>query len=266
MADIKKGLEELYDEAALFLTDNAERFYDWRIDPDKTFSEGQICQSVVWYESKKRWCLVEDFYDPSDEPATSWLAKPIVGEHLPAPRNKVIKYFDLERDEFLVAVNSKIRPVVLLQRFESDWWNHPGQSGGHPCWLCVPIFTYKEDRHTQRLVLNDQKLSVPFRFYIPAYYSSFPGTDAEGCARFEALQMISESSLQAVTRHCTTVEPKMSRRFKLSRFGLSMLRVHLSKCLGLPPPAEEEPYKHFPWFVEYCEDVVNDVLGKLPST
>ena len=266
MADTKKGLEDLYDEASLFLTNKAERFYAWRLDPEKTFCEGQICKSVVWYEGKKRWYLVEDYFDPTDEPATTWLAKPVRGDRLPPPRNKVIKYFGLEQDEFLVAVNSKIRPVVLLQRFESDWWNHPGQVGGQPCWLCAPIFTYKEDRHTQRLVLNDQKLSVPFRLYMPTFHSSFPGTDAEGCARFEALQMISESSLQPVTHQCATAEPRMSRRFKLSGFGLSMLRIHLSKCLGLPllPDESSQSYEQYSWFVEYCEDIVNNVLGKLP--
>ena len=76
----------LYDNASLFITHEKSRFYEWIFDTSDSFLQGQICASIVWYEEKDRWFLVEDFFGPPDEPNTTWLAKPVRGNFLPEPR------------------------------------------------------------------------------------------------------------------------------------------------------------------------------------
>ena len=254
----RKGIPELYNAASKFIDENQKPFYEWISDNSKDFVQGQICESIVWYEEKDRWYLVEEFPNPENEPYTSWLAKPLRGDRLPNPRNAVIHYFNLEQDEFFLAVNSKRRPVLLLQAYDNDWLNRPGEHISKKTWLCLPIFTYKDDKHNQQYVLNDQSLGTQSRFYMPMYNgSSIPGMTKEGCIRIEALQMIQEQSIAPVKLMCTVYEPKMRRKFKVSDFGLSIIIKHLLLNLHLSIGTDYND-AYYEYFKEYCTDAIKE--------
>jgi len=254
----KKGIPELYNEATQFLTRDKENFYDWIQTKNTTFVQGQICESIVWYEEKDRWILVEELYNPTDEGNTTWLAKPVRGNSLPPPRGSVIKYFNLEREEHLLAVNSKKRPVLLLKDYNNDWINIPGTSSTRKNWLCLPIFSYKDDRHTQEYVLDDQSLKSKSRFYMPISHNKNPGMTKESCVRIDALQMIQEESLSPIKQLCQTSEPKMQREFKVSNFGMTIIIKHMLQNLNLIVDKNYND-EYYELFQEYCCEAVQQV-------
>ena len=257
----KKGIPELYNDAALFLTDDKENFYCWLLENTNEFCQGQICESLVWYEDKDRWYLVEDYYDAFNEVDTTWLAKPVRGNSLPLPREKVLKYFNLEKEEHLLAVNCKRRPVLLLQKYENDWINIPGQKTVKKTWLCLPIFSYKDDRHNQSYVLDDEALKSRSRFYMPLACNSCPGMTKESCIRMDALQVIQEESLFPIKMFCSDPKINMNKQFRVSDIGLSIIIKHLLLRLNL---TLDNNYKdeYYDLFVEYCSEIITKTVSK----
>src|SRR5208282_971521 len=144
-----KGLPDLYDKTCRDLGD--EPFVEWIQGAPAQCVQGQFCTAVVWYVKRKRWYLEEHRYDPFHEEMSTWYAKELARSLPPAPEQNVMKYFELEKDERLISTNSKARPVILLQRSVSDWWNPTNAARHIPYWLAVPLFSYK-DRHSQEYV------------------------------------------------------------------------------------------------------------------
>lgn len=256
----KKGLSDLYHDATQFLTDNKESFYTWILDNNTKLYQGQICESLVWYEEKDRWYLVEDGFNPFDEANTSWLAKPVRGDSLPQPRQTVLKHFNLEKEEHLLAINCKKRPVLLLQEYNNDWVNVPGQKSTRKTWLCLPIFSYKDDRHNQSYVLDDEAFKTRSRFYMPLSCNTCPGMTKESCIRIDALQVIQEESLSPIKMLCNIPSVNMSKRFRVSDFGLTMIIKHLLLHLNL---TLNKSYKdeYYDLFVEYCSEIIAKTLA-----
>lgn len=134
--------------------------------------------------------------------------------------------------------------MILLRKATSDWWNPTNKTHHVDYRLCPPLFTYK-DRHNQNYVLRDQCLDNPNTFYIPPAFKKFPGVNnEEAAARFQAIQMIKEERLTACKCMCTTVEPKMSRPFRLSDLALRLILYHFYKALGVFPELDSPKTEH----------------------
>jgi len=168
-----------------------------------------------------------------------------------------MKFFDIQKDERLITTNSKRRPVILLRKATSDWWNPTNKAEHVDYWLCLPLFTYK-DRHIQAYVLRDQCLENADAFYIPPAYKTFPGVNnEEAAARFQAIQMIKEERLTACKCMCTTQKVKMSRPFRLSALALRLVLYHFYIALGIFPELENPKSEH-QLFREGVEALINE--------
>jgi len=225
-----KGIPDIYDKTCLDLNDSP--FIEWILYKTTTFLPGQFCSAVAWYVKRKRWYLEEHQYKPHDEPNSTWYVRELQSTLPPSKTSFVTKFFELEKDEHLITTNSKIRPVILLNKKLSDWWNPINVSQHVPYWLCLPLFSYK-DRHSQEYVLNHQRLFDPAVFYIPGFYSSQPGVEVESAARFHAIQMTTEAHLILLKRFCPIKGIEMRRPFKLSSLGLRLMLYHFYKGLNI---------------------------------
>jgi hypothetical protein len=188
-----KGVEDLYEECCGAYDKRGRKFfYIWK--SGDIFEESDICLAPIWY-SDSRLLTIEEFnYDPIREEDSTWK---ISDFSVPRDRrlcHRSYKFINLERDDDLVLLKCKIRPVVLLKSVESKW-RYPRAAEGDKFWMAVPIFTYKK-RHLQQCVVRDQALLCPFRFYMPPRKPKGPGLEEEGAARFDVLQFIPESNLQ----------------------------------------------------------------------
>lgn len=236
MPEPVKGLPDLYDDVCKALVDAP--FIEWLLEPSDGLTAGQLCSAVVWYAKRKKWYLEAKDYDPVAEEASTWRAIELRGNY-PDPEGQfVMRHFDLAKGERLITTNSKIRPVVLLRRSVSDWWNPDNTMEHVESWLCLPLFTYKH-RHNQAFVLRDQCLEHADRFYIPSFYGSSPGPHHESAARFQAIQMINVEHLTPLKHPCNAKPPPMARPFRLSPLGLRLMLYHFYTSLGCFHDLEE---------------------------
>lgn len=246
-----KGIPDIYEETCRDLSENSqEGFTEWRRGTD--FVQGQFAFAMVWYEKRYTWYLEEHKYNPYNESMSTWYAYKLKGHPPPKPDSYVMKYFEIEKDEQLITTNSKQRPVILLRKAISDWWNTSNTAMHETYWLCVPLFTYKE-RHNQNYVLNDQRLDNINAFYIPTGSSKYPGiSNVECVARFQAIQMIKKQRLKPCK--CMCQAEGMNLPFRLSNLGLRLIIYHFYKSLGVLPELENTE-------TEY--DLFKEQIGKL---
>lgn len=228
MSNDVKGMSEIYDLVAEQLSDS--HFVEWIPSNAASFSKGQFCLATVSYAKRKQWYLEEANYDAYNEANSTWYVREMVGPYPETEREIVKKHFEIENDERLVTTNSKVRPVILIQRSRSDWLNPKNSQQHVATWLCLPLFTYKP-RHSQAYVLDDQRLNSSIRVYIPPAYSRCPGPPSESAARFLALQMLPETGLMAMK--CYSLEKKMSVPYRLSKLALRVVMYHLYSTLDL---------------------------------
>jgi len=252
-----KGIPDIYDKTCLDL--GGSPFIEWIFDNPVGFVPGQFCSTVVWYVKRKRWYLEEHKYKPDDEPNSTWFVRELHKDFPPSNTSFVMKFFELEKDERLITTNSKIRPVILLSRKLSDWWNPINVSRHVPYWLCLPLFSYKE-RHSQEYVLKHQRLLDPAVFYIPSHYSSNPGINAESAARFHALQMVTEDQLVPLKCYCSLENKKMSLPFKLSPLGLRLVLYHFYKGLDIFPELNDSEAE-YALFKEQINTLIDNALA-----
>ena len=226
---MSKGIAGLYDKVCQDL--GGVRFFEWIQGAQTGLVQGQLCNAVAWYVKRKRWFLEEHSYNPRQEDLSTWYAKELAGSFPPPSTQNVMKYFELEKDERLITTNSKVRPVILLQRHLDDWWN-PSSAARHVAyWLSLPLFTYK-DRHGQGYVLEHQRLKNPCVFYIPALDGRNPGAESESAARLHALQVIPEDQLSPVKLMCNEPPHPMRRPYRLSDLGLKLVLYHFYRSAG----------------------------------
>ena len=207
------------------LFNEGSRFYEW-IKKNDNLQKGQLCLAPVWYEKKNKWYLEECNYNIEDEKNSTWYAKKFT--NYVSHGLYVKKYFQLELDENLLATHCKERPVLLINKFESDWFCPSNSYHISKTWLCLPVFTYKE-RHNQNYVLEDQKFNVNARIYLP---SGCPGIDNESAIQLHTLQSINEEYLKPLTKMCDEYDPKMKRPYKICELGMNVIISHLIKYYG----------------------------------
>ena len=240
-----KGLVNAYD-FALSCIDSSLSFYEWITDEPNKFHAGQICEAPAWYEKRNRWFFIDEHYDPIKEEESTWKARIFTGKEREMDEGKytfVKKYFDLEKDEKLIATHTKYRPVVLIRFYESSWHN-PGNSETFlKNWLCLPVFSYKS-RHNQEYVLNDQRFLNPDRIYMPPAYKNIPGINLESAIQLQAIQMVNENYLMPLKSFCNTHDPKMNRPFKVSNLGIKIILFHLFKNLNIFQIFQEKDLKN----------------------
>ncbi len=251
-----KGLPDIYDKTCTDLNDSP--FIEWILDKPTTLIPGQFCSAVAWYVKRKRWYLEEHKYETHDEPNSTWYVRELHSSLSPSKTPFVMKFFDLEKDEHLITTNSKTRPMILLSKTLSDWWNPINETQHVPYWLCLPLFSYK-DRHTQEYVLRHQKLLDPAIFYIPGFYGCQPGTNVESAARFHATQMITEEHLTPLKSFCSIKKIKMGRPFKLSSLGLRLILYHFYKGLNVFSELDD-PEAEYNLFKEQINKLINKAM------
>jgi len=251
-----KGVPSLYDDALSIFSDVYENveFFNWIRNYNNELQKGQVCYSVVSFYKRKKWYLQEHNYNPRDEQSSTWYARQLTNR-FPKPDNSsyVKKYFDLGLDESLITVNSKIRPVILLERKQSNWWNPSNSSDYVEAWTCLPLFSYKS-RHNQQYVLNDQKLLTD-RFYIPPFYSNKPGIEKESSIMFDFIQNIPTYNIKPL-RHDNS-DLGMRIPFKVSDIALRLINFHMLKNMNILN--QQEPIKSdYDLFCEYIGEILDE--------
>lgn len=201
MLESCKGVRKLYEDLIQLITNDKENLYEWIFENPNDLIQGQICEAIVWYEKKRRWYLEEAKYEPFSESQSTWYAKPLRYPFPPSPENKVMRYFSLEKDEYLITHNCKNRTIILINKYIDDWFNPINTLEHIQSWLCIPVFKYR-DKHTQNYVLSDQKLECPNRFYLPPLEGSNPGLKNESAVRYHSIQMINEKYIKPVKIQC----------------------------------------------------------------
>jgi hypothetical protein len=153
-----KGIKGLYE----YCCDH--KFYEWVLpkangESPLGVNQKYICMAPIFYKNDVIFGLKEDTYDPINEGQSSWkIAKFSDGTRDARLPHRPYKIYQLERDDDLLVLKSKIRPVLVIDKIESDWrkpYNYFSSS-----WVCLPLFSYKK-RHPQKYVISDQGLMFP---------------------------------------------------------------------------------------------------------
>ena len=212
-----KGFANLYNEVISSIEDDT-LFLTWH--EDNSYSQGVIAYAQAWYQKKHKWYLKSAFDDRMDGDNSTWhaLKYPTSGKE-PHPDHIVMRHFDLEDGENMIATHGKRRPVILINNYSYDW-GQPGTPSQHePTWLCVPIFRYK-GRHSDQYIINDQRLRNPGQFYLPKSYDGFAGFEDASCALLNAMQIIPE-------KYLSIYQPKgYDKGLQLSPLATKLLIYH----------------------------------------
>ncbi len=237
-----------------------EPFITWNYEKQPYFCEGMFCTTLLEYDKGEKWYLDEVHYDPINEENSTWKIIQYQGKFPEKNNNTVMKYFKLEKDEWIIARSGKERPVVLLKKTVDDWWNPINKDKHETYWYCLPIFSYK-DRHPQDYVLNDFCLNNPHKFYIPPSVDLSPGISEESVCRFHNIQMINEKHLRPMKKHCEEKEPKMQRPYYLSKIGYEILLYHYYNSLNTIP-IDKDKFSNYELFKGEVSRRINIEMAK----
>lgn len=221
-----KGIPDVYQFVSEMF---GKSFYEW-LPNGSDFYPGQLCLAPAWYEKKCRWYFTDGDYKVLNESESTWKANIFTGEKPTLSNAYVKKYFELEKDEYLLGTHGKYRPVIIIKKYISDWPNPVNISHHENKWLCLPIFSYKE-RHNQEYVLNDLCFNKPHQLYLPQAYKVFPGVEDESAVRFEAIQMVNNKYLKPIK--CLNSQARLKQPFGLSEFALKIFTYHFMKHLDI---------------------------------
>lgn len=227
-----KGIPGLY-ENILHKLDKDSELYEWIFDNPDSLRSGQICETIVGYEKRYKWYLQSRDYIRESEPESTWLALKYPEDgSFPELEEEVIKYFNLESDEHLTITHAKKRLVILVEQHTDNWWDPMIEGYYKEAWWVIPIYSYKERRHDQIFVLNDQKLGNKCRFYLPKKLTNKPGLDKESTAFLYNIQLVRSSYLRKITCLCNSKATKMKRPFKIGELAYRILLGHLFYNMG----------------------------------
>jgi len=247
-----KGIISLYD----YCCDN--NFYEWFFSEeyksrDQRIFPRLICMAPVYFKDDGILTLKEEVFDPNEERNSTWK----ITDFDEGPRNSRLphrpyKEFQLEKDDDLMVLKCKIRPVLAIKELKCDWrmpYKHFMKF-----WLCLPIFSYRP-RHPQSFVISDQRLEAPIRFYFPP---GTPGLAEEGAALISGLQCIPERNLYPYKCFCDLGDTPMDRPVKLGDYAFKAVVGHLSKLL----PEIEISGSSKEWY-DFFKELVNEEIDKL---
>jgi len=222
-----KGIKGLYENICCEF-DECSGFYEWL--ESNQLQSGMICFAPAWYEKKDRWFLESANYNIQNENDSTWFARhyPTVGSSEPRPDRYVMKYFQLEMNENLIATHGKKRPVILLKNYDSKWFNKLHPKDG---WLCIPLFSY-QSRHLQKMVIDDQKLNKSNRFYFPPRLDlNTPGLINESAAHLDAMQIIETKYINPI--YIDNEQINKQQCFKIDEFILKLIMTHFLNGIGI---------------------------------
>lgn len=249
-----KGVSDLYE----YCCDG--KFYEWVFPGEKggrppDIDQKYICMGPVSYKGNEILTLIEDEFDPLHEERSTWkIAKFINGTRDNRFPHRPYKIFQLETDDDLLVFKCKIRPVLVIKKIESDW-RIPSKYYDN-IWLCLPLFSYK-NRHSQKYVLSDQKLQVPYRFYFPP---GGPGLDEECSGLINELQCIPQANLYPKKYFCDIIDPNMDIPFKLGDNAFQAVIGHIARFL----PEVTVSGDSCEWY-DFFKELVNEEITKIIS-
>lgn len=225
MPSAYKGFPSLYLETLQEMWQTS--FYEWKLDAKNNLEPGQICQAYVSYIKDKQYQLIQQDVDPFDETNILWKLKEATTKQ-PIRRERLQGY-DLETNEFFCVTKSKLRNVILLKAIGSNWFNPNNTQAKSDLWLVLPLFSYKK-RHSQNLILNDERLEQPDRFYCPPALEVADRIH-ESAALYSFIQTIPITSLFPITAMCS--EKGMQKGFKVSPIILKFIIYHYFRNLDI---------------------------------
>ena len=109
----------------------------------------------------------------------------------PALTHFPIKDMKLRTDENLYLLKGKVRPGVVLQTVETDFYN---TQNPEPYASVIPSYTFKE-KHTQEYRVRVAAFESPNLFYFP---SAHEGIKAESVVRFEHVQPVPLAGIRPI--------------------------------------------------------------------
>ncbi|MFX1535701.1 MAG: hypothetical protein ACFFDI_15920 [Promethearchaeota archaeon] len=249
-----KGVSNLYE----YCCDG--KFYEWIFPGEheelpQDIDQKYICMGPVFYKHNEILTLVEDKFDPIHEEQSTWkIAKFTSGTRDHRFPHRPYKIFQLETDDDLLVLQCKIRPVLAIKKIEYDW-RVPNRYFDNT-WLCLPLFSYK-NRHSQRFVLTDQMLQVPYRFYFPP---GNPGLDEECAGLINELQCIPQINLYPKKCFCDIIDPNMYIPIRLSEMAFQAVIGHIAQFLpGIIVSGES-----FEWY-DFFKELVSEEIAKIIS-
>lgn len=200
-------------------------FFEWKLDRSDSLEPGQVCEAVINYNNDRSFFLELIQYDSSCELNSTWKVTNLT-TRLPV-RDQRVQAFQLETNEHFILRRAKLRPVILLKKHEDNFGNPLNVQDTYIYWEALPLFTYKDNKHSIDYVQNDQRLLSPMRFYIPPSSEIQYRLIKESAARFNLIQPIAENNLKVITS--LNPEVGMQKAFKLSKPALKLLLYHYFK-------------------------------------
>jgi hypothetical protein len=252
MPEKYKGVPEYYEVALSELW--GTNFFEWKNDDPRNLEPGQICQTVISYQKDDMWFLSEEVPSPKNETDTLWKINKLEQTRLPEKSHR-LHDLNLESNEHLVIKRAKLRFVILISQVHDEWWNPRNESYHERNWFVMPLFTYKDNKHTRSLVIEDQKLNTPNRFYIPP---SPQERFKESCIRLSTIQEVPGIDLLLTRAHNPDPNVHMQKALKISHFALKLITYHFFKSLNIlddlsDKGAFDDEYKVF-------KDVIEDLF------
>ncbi|MGA2532101.1 MAG: hypothetical protein ABSG19_03595 [Candidatus Aminicenantales bacterium] len=250
-----KGVDGLYEDCC----DGG--FYDWVFQEDLLgnsleIAKQHICMAPIFYKDNEILCLKESSYDPIHEEQSMWKIDRFgSGSRDVRLPHRPYKFFQLETEDDLMVLKCKVRPVLIIEKAETDW-SFPENRFLND-YLCLPLFSYKR-RHSQRYVFADQSLECPHRFYFP---EGTPGLDEECAGLINEPQFIPKQSLYHKKCFCDSRSPNMSRPFRLTDKAFQAVVGHVARFL----PGIDMAGESLEWYSFFAELVKEEISKIIPA-
>jgi hypothetical protein len=243
-----KGIDGIYEDCC------DGKFYDWHLNEIHgaySIRNGYVCRAPIFYKADEVLTLEEVAYNEVNEELSTFKISKFASSPGRRLHNRPYKIFQLEVDEDLMVLKCKTRPVVIVKGIQCDWRNPFSRFS--KLWLCLPIYSYR-DRHSQRYVIEDQKLAVPHRFYFPP---GIPGLDHEGAGLLNELQFIPENNLTPYKCFRDEDDGGVDRPIRLSEDAFHAMVGHLAELF---PDVDITGYSKTRY--DFFKELVNEEIPK----
>lgn len=250
-----RGYSNLYNEIFDAIEEKSS-FIQWI--EEEVYSQGVVAYAPAWYQKKNRWYLANAYDCRENGNKSTWYALPYPTDGTKEPKadHVVMRHFDLESGENMITTHGKRRPVILINLYSYSWMQPATESYHEKTWLCVPVFKYKS-RHTNKYILNDQRLLNPGQFYMPESYDTHAGFDVASCAHLNAMQVIPEKYL-TLWKNQT-----YDRGIVLTSLAVKLLLFHYIKNMNVLSCFLSETTSDEPSWYDIFKDEVNKVIDSM---